>query len=114
MMAQFDKPDAPLTVAPVVIVADHAIAGWTQADMGGRALLRRKNGVWAIVLCAGDQLTTSEALRMAGLSDDHAQSLIAALSDAESKIAPERIAMFGRFEGLVTMDDHGGHPPHHH
>ena len=28
----FDRPDAPLTIAPVVVSGNHAIAGWTQGD----------------------------------------------------------------------------------
>ena len=42
MLAMFDKPDARLDVGPVVVVDDRAVAGWTQGEMGGRALLRRK------------------------------------------------------------------------
>ena len=34
--ATFDRPEVPLTIAPVVVAGDHAIAGWIQADMGGR------------------------------------------------------------------------------
>ena len=33
MSGQFDRPDSRLNVGPVVVVADHAIAGWTQGDM---------------------------------------------------------------------------------
>jgi hypothetical protein len=111
MRATWDKPDAALTVGPVVIEGDTAIAGWTQADMGGRALLRRKHGgPWAVVLCAGDQLRTTEALRMAGIAEATAQPLIEKLKTAEADLPPSRLALFSRFEGLVTMDAHGGHP----
>lgn len=114
MKATWDKPGDGVDVGPIVIVADVAIAGWTQGDMGGRALLRNKAGVWTVVLCAGDQLKQTEALHMAGIADDTARQLTAALADSESKIAPARVATFARFEGLVTMDNHGGHTGHRH
>ena len=38
---QFDRPDAPLKVQPVVVLGDAAVAGWFQQDRGGRALLRK-------------------------------------------------------------------------
>jgi hypothetical protein len=34
----FDRPEAPLTIAPVVVAGSHAIAGWAQAEMGGGAV----------------------------------------------------------------------------
>ena len=39
MHGTFDRPDAKLTVAPVVVAGGHAVAGWTQGDMGGPQLL---------------------------------------------------------------------------
>jgi hypothetical protein len=38
----FDKPEAKLDVAPVVALAGYAIAGWTQGETGGRALLQAR------------------------------------------------------------------------
>lgn len=110
----WDRPGAPVVVEPVAIAADYAIAGWTQGDMGGRALLRRKGHAWVVVLCAGDQLKQAEALRMTGIGEDTARKLVAALAESESKVAPARVAMFSRFEGLVTMDEHGAHQHNHH
>lgn len=110
----WDKPGDGVDVGPIVIVADVAIAGWTQGDMGGRALLRNKAGAWVVVLCAGDQLKQAAALHMAGITGEPARRLIAALADAEKTIAPGRVAMFSRFEGLVTMDSHGSHTGQHH
>ncbi len=46
----FDKPGETLSVGPVVVSGDHAIADWTQGDIGGRALLRRNQGAWAVTL----------------------------------------------------------------
>lgn len=110
----WDKPGDGVDVGPIVVVSDVAVAGWTQSDMGGRALLRRKAGVWTVTLCAGDQLKQVEALHMAGVPDDIARRVLAVLAESESKIAPARVAMFSRFEGMVTMDAHGGQSTHRH
>ena len=39
----YDHPGAIVQTAPVVVVDNHAIAGWTQGARGGRALLRKSN-----------------------------------------------------------------------
>lgn len=104
MKATWDKPAATVDVSPVVVVSDYAIAGWTQDINGGRALLRRKNGTWTIILCAGDQLRDAEILQKTGMSEADARRLAADLAQAEKAVAPARVAMFSRFEGMVTMD----------
>ena len=65
--ATFDRPEVPLTIAPIVVAGDHAIAGWIQADMGGRALLRRKGEAWTLILCAGDGIKSQDTLAKAGI-----------------------------------------------
>lgn len=35
MRKTWERPSAPLSVDPVVVVDDHAIAGWIQDDRGG-------------------------------------------------------------------------------
>ena len=56
LMATFDKPEARLQVAPVVVVGRHALAGWAQGDRGGRAMLYQHGGQWQVALCSGDGL----------------------------------------------------------
>ncbi|RDV01258.1 copper uptake system-associated protein [Undibacter mobilis] len=112
LMAAFDKPEQRLAVEPVAVVGDHAVASWTQGDMGGRALLRLKSGTWTIILCAGDQLLDPNALIHAGIAEVSAKQLVAIVKDAGRQTPPERVAMFSRFEGLVSMDDHSHPQPH--
>ena len=115
MMAMFDKPDAPLDVGPVVIVDDRAIAGWTQGEMGGRALLREStDGTWTLVLCAGDGLKAAATLEQAGIPTAQATAMATALAEAERPLDPARLALFSRFEGVVMMDEQGHHPDAHH
>jgi hypothetical protein len=107
MRETWDKPDARLDVGPVVVSADHAIAGWTQGDMGGRALLHRRAGQWAVILCAGDALLSSAALQQIGLPAATASSLATNVRSAEADIAADRVAKFNAFQGMVQMDNHG-------
>jgi hypothetical protein len=109
MMALFDKPDQPLAVDPIVVSVDYAVAGWTQGDMGGRALLRRDAGAWRIILCSGDGLTTEPLIRQAGATDAVAADLVGRLATAEAAIDPARRARFSLFQGVVPVDDGGHH-----
>ena len=114
MAAQFDRPEERLTVNAVVVEGDHAIAGWVQGDMGGRALLRRKGHEWQLVLCSGDQIKAAEALVQIGLPKAAAASLAQQLAEAESKLPQATLAMFSKFDGIVMMNAAGNHPPPHH
>lgn len=111
LMATFDKPDARLTVDPIIVAGDIAIADWTQGEMGGRALLRRKNDAWILTLCSGDSLKDPQALQTFSLSPTQAQALVEALASAEARLDPARLAKLASFEGVVRMDANGDHPP---
>lgn len=110
MKATFDKPETPLTVDPVSVEGDYAVAGWTQGAMGGRALLQRKHGKWTLVLCSGESLKTAAALHQVGLPAEVAGQLATEIAAAETD--PKRIAMFDSFEGTVMMDAEDNHPEH--
>lgn len=107
----FDKPEARLVVDPVVVANDHAIADWTQETVGGRALLVRKAGQWAIILCSGDAIKSADAMRRAGVPASDAAKLAAGLESAEKAIPADRLALLASFEGTVSMEADGGHPP---
>lgn len=113
MMSTFDKPESPLTVDPVTVEGDIAVAGWAQGDMGGRALLRRKGHAWMLVLCSGDALREAASLQQFGLTAEQATTMAAAIAEAEAKLDPALLELFSRFDGVVMMDDHGAHPPVH-
>lgn len=110
IMQTFDKPETPLVVDPVTVLADVAVAGWAQGDMGGRALLRKRNGVWSLHLCSGDALKDAAALQQFGLPPEQARALAAAVAAAEAKLDQALVAKFSRFDGVVTMDSESQHP----
>ncbi len=110
MRKTWERPSAPLSVDPVVVVDDHAIAGWIQDDRGGRALLRRKHGAWNVVLCSGEQLSLSDTVTDTGASPELAGRLVASLRAAEQRLSPDQLAKLASFQGIVPMD---AAAPHH-
>lgn len=114
MQSTWDRPDARVEVDPIFTTDEYAVAGWTQGDTGGRALLRKRGTHWAVILCAGDQLTQLPTMQMAGVPLTAAASLIAKLAAAEQQIGSRRLAMFSRFDGLMMVEQHsgGGHAKH--
>ncbi len=111
LMATFDTPESHLSVAPLVISGDYAIAGWIQGEMAGRALLHLADGAWSIVLCAGDALKDPVALANFGVPAADAEALVTALVAAEATMDPAIVARFATFAGVVMMDAEDGHPP---
>lgn len=104
----YDQSGKLLTLDPVIVQGGDAIVGWTQGDMGGRALLRKQADQWVIVLCAGDAVKDAAYLQQAGLSAETAATLSAALLQAERKLPVETLALFARFGAPVVMQSAGG------
>jgi hypothetical protein len=115
MKAQFDKPQAPLTVVPVTVEGDYAIAGWIQKDRGGRALLKAEGGKWTIRVCAGDGLLQVSTLEMAGVSGSTAKRLLEKVAAAEKRLPLDQVKKFSLFEGVLKIEagSHHGHGHSH-
>ena len=114
MKGVFDTPENPLSVAPVVVVGDHAVHGIGQRLCGFRALLWRVDGQWKIRLCSGDGLKDPKLLESANISAADARTLASQLAAAESKLDPAVLAKFSSFEGTMTIDPEAGHQGHKH
>lgn len=113
IVATWGKPEATLVVEPVVVAGDHALAGWTQGNRGGRALLHKSAEKWAVVLCSGDPLKSASVLVEAGVPDAIADRLARDLATAERALPDEQVALFSTFEGVVQVDAHHDHDNHH-
>ena len=111
MMTQFDRSESRLTVEPVTVHRNIAVAGWAQGDVGGRALLRRLGSEWRLVLCSGDTLKEAKLLQQFGLNAEEAERLVNAVVDAETKLDPALVAKFSTFDGIVMINKDGHHPP---
>ncbi|MCK9798082.1 copper uptake system-associated protein [Pseudomonas sp. MAFF 302030] len=103
MRHTWERPDAPLDVGPVTVEGDHAVAGWTQGERGGRALLSKNDKGWRVVLCAGDALLDPKTLRSAGLSAEAASQMSKAVTQTESTLAPSRVKQFALFKGVMNV-----------
>lgn len=112
MMAEWNKPDASLAVAPIVVDGNHALASWTQGTRGGRALLRKSSGKWSVMLCSGDPLKHASALIDAGIPADASERLTRNLAMAESRLPTDQVALFSTFEGVMQMHEDQGHASH--
>jgi len=116
MKKQFDRPDAPLTVEPVSVQGNYAVAGWVQGNKGGRALLQKDKGTWFIAVCAGDGLKDAKVLQTTGMGADQASALATAVKAAEAKLSKDKLALFASFQGMLKVGpseaQHGGHAGH--
>ena len=105
MKAQFDTPENPLTVAPILVQGDVAIAGWAQGGKGGRAFLRNGDMGWSIEVCAGKGLLTPEMLTGLGLAEADAATLLAAVTTAEAELGVETVALLDSFDGEMFFNE---------
>lgn len=108
LRAQFDTPEAPLTVAPISVHGPVAIAGWAQDGRGGRAFLRQDDKGWFIELCSGASLMLPATLQSLGLSAADAEALLTGAKAAEAALSPDAIALLDSFDGtlIVGRDGH--------
>lgn len=113
LRAQWDKPDVKLNIDLVIVDGDYALTGWTQAGRGGRALLRKSSGTWAVLLCSGDPLKHASALIEAGVPAEAAKRLARGLAAAESQLPTDEVALFSTFEGVMQVDAHRSRADHH-
>jgi hypothetical protein len=114
MKKLFDKPDAPLAVAPVTIEGDYAMAGWIQSGKGGRALLKKEKGQWSIQVCGGDGLKKASAVSQTGMPSATAERLVAKVQTAEAKLSADQLQKLSMFDGIVKVEPaaHGAHGAH--
>ncbi|MEY4761976.1 MAG: hypothetical protein RLZZ200_1832 [Pseudomonadota bacterium] len=110
---QFEKPEAPLTVASVAVEGHYAVAGWMQGKQGGRALLTREQGSWALVACGGDGLVSASFLEQAGMAPAAATRFSARIRAVESKLTPTERKQLSSFDGLMRFERGAHHGMHH-
>jgi copper(I)-binding protein len=110
LKAQFDTPESPLTVAPITVQGDVAIAGWSQDGRGGRAFLRKDVEGWFVELCSGAGLMLPATLQGLGLTPADAETLLVAARAAEETLGTEAIQRFDSFDGTLMIGRAGhGH-----
>lgn len=110
----FDRPEAPLTVEPVVISGDWAVAGWAQDSSGGRGLMKKDAQGWFVLMWSGTAFRDAGKLMAAGDPNHDARSIAAMLEEEEGKLGAAATALFDGFEGMVEVGraGHHGHVQH--
>ena len=93
----FDKPTAPLVVDATAVSGNFSLASWSQETKAGRALLKKKNNQWEIVVCGGKELKKIPALSKAGVPSTDAEILVSGLSKAELQLPAARQRRFDSF-----------------
>ena len=106
----FDIPGAPLTVKPVSIEGDFAVAGWIQHGTGGRTLLKRQQGQWKIAFCGDSGLIDPANLQKMGLSHSAAARLAETIKTAELGLTEQERVQISKFHGVMQISDGAGHP----
>lgn len=106
LSSTFDRADSRVNADPVVIADSYAIAGWTQGEKGGRALLRRERGEWVVVACAGDSFKNAIALEASGVPKGDARRLAELQRIAEGGVSKERRRLFDSFGPVVGIEAH--------
>ncbi|MBW6424911.1 copper uptake system-associated protein [Rhizobium sp. XQZ8] len=116
LKTMFETPDKPLTVDPITVQDEWAIAGWKQDGRGGRVLLKRWPHGWRVQMLAGDALKSPAGYESAGVSPRDAELLSRHVNEAEAKLDGPTLKLFESFEGSLAMaeDDKGasGHSAH--
>lgn len=113
MKRQFDRPDAPLLVAPVSVDSGFALAGWRQGATGGRALLRKGHAGWTIDVCAGKGLNDAKVLIQAGLPNTIAQRLAKQSQADEQQLSASERQQLDLFKGTQKVHGHSDHHTAH-
>lgn len=109
----WEKPDQPISVAPVVLAGTYAIASWVQGERGGRALLKRADGkAWTVVLCSGDGIKTADGMEAAGVPKEAAIVMARELASGEAQLPESQRVLLSTFDGSGDGEAKGHHSPH--
>jgi hypothetical protein len=100
---RLEKSGAELTVAPIAADGAFAVAGWTQGEKGGRALLQKGSKGWLLVLCGGESLRSMQGLARLGVPQHQAMEITKELAREEKRVSAERLAKMASFTGEVRM-----------
>jgi hypothetical protein len=108
----WEKLGQPMSVAPIAVSGIYAVAGWSETARGGRALLKKSDGRWRVILCAGDGIRTASGLTAAGIPSATAETLARQIAEGEAKLPSDQVAKFSLFEGEIHMGGESHHPSH--
>ena len=105
-MFPFRRPEALLTVSPITIQGQIAVAGWHPQGKGGHAVPRNDDMCWFIELRAGQGLAQSATFASMGLTPAKAEGgagteLVGQLTFFEATVLIGRSAAKGHGHGAA-------------
>jgi len=102
----YDTADTKVKTEPVVISNNYAIADWVQGEKGGRALLKKGQSNWKIILCGGGGLKLESTLHTAGIPAATAKLLAHQLALAEKSLSASQVKLLDSFGAIIHFDQH--------
>lgn len=94
---------AAAVIAPVAIAGDFAIAGWRTDKDAARALLRKRDGAWQVLMWSGPSLLLPATMNSLGISAAVADALRTELNAGEVALGAGLVARFDAFAGTVVL-----------
>ncbi|WP_051685638.1 copper uptake system-associated protein [Rheinheimera texasensis] len=111
MRKTWHSSEHPLRLGPTHIAGDFAVADWWHQGKGGRAVFKRSNQQWQLILCGGAGILQSTLWQQLGLTPSAAAEVVDALQHAEQSVSVADKALLDAFGATVTMQaEHARHP----
>lgn len=111
MQETWHSAEHPLKLGPAHIAGDLAVADWWHQGKGGRAVFKRSNMQWQLILCGGAGILQSALWQHLGLTPSAADDFVRAIGRAEQSVSATDKALLDAFGATIKL--HGGHEPQH-
>ena len=103
MKRTWHSHEHPLTLGPTQIAGDFAVADWWHQGKGGRAVFKRHNQHWQLILCGGAGILQSALWQQLGMTPAAAADFVRALQHAEQAVSATDKALLDAFGATVNM-----------
>jgi hypothetical protein len=89
-----------VSVEPIVLRNDYAVADFVQGDIGGRAVLQKHKGLWQVLVLTGQDARDAAYLVKIGVPQVEARALANMLVTSEKQVPEERLVKLDRYAAL--------------
>ncbi len=111
MQKTWHSAEHPLKLGPTHISGDFAVADWWHQGKGGRAVFKRSQQHWQLILCGGAGILQSALWQHLGLTPAAADDFVSAMRRAENNLSAPEKALLDAFGATSKMQS--GHEPQH-
>jgi hypothetical protein len=109
MQKTWHSAEHPLKLGPTHISGDFAVADWWHQGKGGRAVFKRSQQHWQLILCGGAGILQSALWQHLGLTPAAADDFVRAISRAEQSVSASDKALLDAFGATIKLQS--GHGP---